>query len=70
MSKFYLVWNTGRTECVGFADKEDAYQAAGKKRLGNPCSSLADQWRELYADDEPRTKFEVQEVNLGDKEKH
>lgn len=70
MSKVYLVWNKNRTECVGFTDEDDAYQAAGKKRLGNPCASLAEQWRELYADDEPRMKFEVQEVDFASGEQH
>ncbi|MCE0757138.1 hypothetical protein LU683_30100 [Pseudomonas asiatica] len=70
MSKVYLVWNKGRTECVGFTDKDDTYQAAGKNRLGNPCASLSEQWRELYADDDPRMKFEVQEIELGAEEKH
>ncbi len=64
MATVYLVWNKNRTECVGFTDKDDAYEASGRKRLGNPCASLAEQWRELYADDEPKIKFEVQEVEV------
>lgn len=64
MAKVHLVWNKNKTECVGFTDKDDAKQAAGVKRLGNPCASLAEAWRETYADDEPRAKFEVQEVEV------
>lgn len=64
MSKIYLVFNKSGSECVGFTDKRDAEEAAGLKRLGNPCSSLAEEWRELYADDEPRAKFKLVEVDL------
>jgi len=64
MAKVFLVWNENKSECVGFTDEDDAKQAAGKKRLSNPCSALAEQWRELYADDEPQIKFKIQEVEV------
>jgi hypothetical protein len=64
MSKAYLVWNEGKTECVGFTDKSDAQQAAGIRKMGNPCSALTDAWRELYADDEPKLKFDMQEIEI------
>lgn len=70
--KVYLVWNESRTECVGFTDKRDAEEAAGVKKLGNPCSSLADEWRQMYGGDEmgdqpklgERVIFEMQELDL------
>jgi hypothetical protein len=65
MAKVFLVWNKNRTECVGFTDKDDARQAAGAKRMSNPCATLAEAWRETYADDEPKLKFEIQEVEVG-----
>lgn len=70
--KVYLVWNESRTECVGFADKRDAEEAAGLKRLGNPCSSLAGEWRKMYGEDEmgdqpafsERIIFDIQERDV------
>ncbi len=70
MSKIYLVWNARRTQCAGFSKKEDADQAAGNQPLGNPCSCLAEQWREIYADGDPDLTFEVQEVDLASEEQH
>lgn len=64
MAKAYLVWNENRTECVGFTDKDDAEQAAGVKRMRNPCATLAEAWRETYADDEPKLKFKIQQVDV------
>lgn len=65
MKKVYLVWNKNKTECVGFTDKSDAEQAAGIKRMGNPCSTLADDWRDIYADGGSK-KFKMQEVEVGE----
>lgn len=63
MTTVYLVWNKNKTECVGFTDRENAEQAAGVKRLQNPCSTLAEAWRETYADDEPKLKFRIEPVD-------
>jgi len=70
--RVYLVWNTSRTECVGFKDKKDAEQAAGLKSTGNPCSSLVVEWRDMYADEfggeqpdeSERIKFQIQEIHI------
>lgn len=64
MKTVYLVWNENKTECVGFTDEQDAKEAAGVKRLGNPCATLAEAWRETYADDEPQLKFKIQPVEV------
>ncbi len=64
MATVYLVWNENKTECVGFTDEQDAKEAAGVKRLGNPCATLAEAWRETYADDEPKLKFKIQAVEF------
>ena len=64
MAVTYLVWNKNKTECVGFKDEDDALQAAGKKRMGNPCASLAEAWREMYADDNPNAKFKIEAVEI------
>ncbi len=63
MAKTYLVWNENKTECVGFKCKDDAEQAAGLLPLSNPCSTLALEWREAFAYDEPDTIFEMEEVS-------
>lgn len=68
----YLIWNSNRTECVGFTDKSDAYEAAGIYPLRNGCATLANEWRQMYADDElgdqpddgQRVIFDIQEVKL------
>lgn len=63
MAKTYLVWNENKTECVGFKDKDDAEQAAGLLPLGDICSTLALEWRDNFAYDEPDMVFEIEEVS-------
>ena len=68
MRNLYLVWNEDRTECVGFKDKNDAYDAAGISRPSESASTLAEFFRSNYADedifDEPEKVFEIQEIDL------
>lgn len=66
----WLVFNKGRSECVGFTDKQDAEQAAGIHPLGVFHSTLAGEWRQTYAGDDEddessdRTVFEMIEVTV------
>lgn len=64
MVKVYLVFSKDGSECVGFINKNDAEQASGIQRLGNPCSTLADVWRDLEADHNTRKKFKMIEIEL------
>lgn len=65
MSVLFVVFNENRTQGVAFTDQDDAFQAAGLSPMGNPCSSLAAAWREIYAEDEPRARFVVSAVETG-----
>ena len=68
MAKVYLVWNENRSECAGFTDLRDAAEAAGTRRVGAACSSLAEFFRDTYADEDifekPEKVFEIQEIDL------
>lgn len=68
MAKVYVVWNKGKTEGVCFADEYDAMTAAGKRRPRGECSSLAEYFREAYADEDifekPDQVFEIQEIEI------
>lgn len=61
MGNYVIVWNENKTEGVIFAEREhkgqwergskaDALHAAGGKTC-NPCSALADYFRESYEED-------------------
>lgn len=73
--KAYLVWNPdagdGDGEGVVFTDKPDAkYASTGKLSLGTfGVSSLADEFREMYAYDEPRKVFPIIEIEVPDQPK-
>lgn len=62
----YLVWNHGKSECVGFLDQMDADFAS----TGDPeftqfgYSTLADSFREVYEDEADEQDFEIQKVEL------
>lgn len=66
----WIVWNDAKTQCVGFTNKQDAEEAAGIKPLRGICSSLAVQWRDMYADEwngkqpkaSDRKRFEIEKV--------
>lgn len=68
MKDFIIAWNEGKTEGVIFAVVEgnddealdDAYHAAGGE-YNNPCSSIADSFRETYGDEQ---KCSVQRVRI------
>lgn len=58
MSKYVIVWNQSKNEGVIFSKEnnedfalDDAYHAGGSTRA-NPCSSIADSFREIYGEDE------------------
>lgn len=59
MKTIYLVWNEAGNECVGFEDREDADYAATGFDEGNGVSTLAEAFRETYADDDPDAEFEI-----------
>lgn len=62
MATVYLVWNSDKSECVGFTDKKDAqFAATGNTRGAFGVSYIADLWREAY--DEQRT-FEMTEIEI------
>lgn len=58
MAKLYLVWNEGKSECVGFLDEGDAnFTATGNTRyLDHPAAhpTIGDSFRECYGEDVPR----------------
>ena len=64
----FLVWNENRSECVGFTDKNDAYQAAGLAPAHDSASTLAEFFRGNYADEDifecPEKVFDVTEVTV------
>lgn len=66
MNMVYLVWNDDRTECVGFTDRRDADAAAGVRRAVESASTLAEFFRENYADEDifeaPQKVFQVEPV--------
>ena len=68
MGKVYLIWNDNKSECVGFTDRREAEEAAGIRKVVHSAPTLAEFFRENYADedifDAPERVFEIQEVNL------
>ncbi len=67
MATLHLVWNTAKSECVGFLDKRNAdYTATGKKRyLEHPfmTPTLGDAFRDCYGDEASRLPQTVVEVD-------
>lgn len=65
MKTIYLVWNSALSECVGFEDREDAdYAATGIDCSTSGVSTLAEAFRETYAEDDPLAEFEVTEHEI------
>lgn len=76
MSDYVIVWNKGKNEGVIFREKpegesrwdkgskSDALHAAGGRK-SNPCSALADYFRESYGDHEQCT---IQKVQIDENE--
>lgn len=74
MSEYVIVWNEGKNEGVIFrkrpegetcwerGSKSDALHASGGRRC-NPCSSLADNFREIYGEEQPCT---IQTVDIDE----
>lgn len=62
MTTIYLVWNEAGSECVGFDDLADASFAATGFSATGEYSTLAEAFRETYADDDPDAEFEVTEI--------
>ena len=60
----YLVWNHGKSECVGFDNETDAkFASTGDHKFGRfGYSSLAEDFRELYEDEADEQDFEIQKV--------
>lgn len=64
MKTIYLVWNEAGNECVGFDDKADAdYAATGFSATGE-YSTLAEDFRDLYADDDPDAEFVMTKITV------
>lgn len=65
---YVVVWNESKTEGVifrnnmGDSGEDDARHAADVRAI-NPCSSLADAFREIYGEDGDNQCF-TQEVNI------
>lgn len=71
--KAYLVWNpdAGDGEGVVFAEESDAkYASTGKRRhlTGIGIPTLAEEFREIYACDEPRKVFPIIEIEVPDEQ--
>ena len=64
MAKVFLVWNETMTECVGFTDAADAKFASTGDSGGMPYSSLADSFRDLYAEDAEDEELTMVEIDL------
>lgn len=66
--KIHLVWNKQKTECVGFTNRQDAHEAAGLRKVSGSASTLAEHFREMYADEDifedPVEVFEVQVIEV------
>lgn len=62
MKKIYLVWNEARSECVGFDDLADASFASTGFTATGEYSTLAEAFRDTYADDDPGAEFEITEI--------
>jgi hypothetical protein len=67
--KAYLVWNDEAKEGVVFSDAGDAdYAATGFRTIQSGytlgVSTLADEFREMYADDDEDIQFKVIEIEL------
>lgn len=67
--KAYLVWNDETKEGVVFGDAGDAdYAATGFRKIQSGytlgVSTLADEFREMYADDDEDIQFKVIEIEL------
>jgi hypothetical protein len=58
----YLVWNENAEEGVVFADENDAIYAATGMNVGFGVSTLADEWRETYGEDDEQ--YEVKEIEI------
>lgn len=63
--KMWVVWNADKTEGAVFGNENDAMHAAGVIRI-NPCSTLADAFRDIYVDNNPDDEEEcsVEQVAL------
>lgn len=69
--KAYLVWNpaAGDGEGVVFTDEPDAkYASTGKRGLlrGSGVPTLAEEFREIYAYDDPKKVFPIIEIEVPD----
>lgn len=73
MSNFVIVWNESKSEGVVFREKpdngqwdrgskQDALHASGGKKC-NPCSSLADYFRESYPDYGDKCTIQTVEID-------
>ncbi|MEB0108263.1 hypothetical protein [Pseudomonas sp. MH9.3] len=59
MTTIYLVWNEAGSECVGFEDLADARFAATGFSATGEYSTLAEAFRDTYADDDADAEFEI-----------
>lgn len=64
--KAYLVWNDEAKEGVVFSDADDADYARSGFRTTQGVSTLADEFREIYAEDDEGIEFKVIEIELPD----
>lgn len=69
MAKFYVVWNNSKTEGFITNSPDDAEVAASGFISGVSCSSLANAFREVYADedmdeDDCDQEFSIEEVDI------
>lgn len=62
MAIAYIVWNHDAEEGVVFADYGDAKYAATGRTSGMGVSSVADAWRDIYAED--GAKFEIKQIEI------
>ncbi len=63
--KIQLVWNAQAEEGIAFSSKVDAkYAATGLNTSLMGVSSLASDWRDTYAQDEPERIFPIIEIDV------
>lgn len=60
----YLVWNKGKSECVGFMNKGDAKYASTGVSYSCSVSTTAESFREVYEDEADEQDFIITEVMI------
>ena len=66
INKVWFVWNEQAEEGIVLSERPDAKFAATGRQTTIGVSSLAYEWRELFADDDPNIVFAMTEGSIVD----